>query len=56
MVRYVAIAPLSGSALHIFRLHFCKCIRPLPGIVADSTWQHSCMALWPAWSSQTPIP
>ena len=56
LVRYVAIAPLSGSALHIFKLHFCKCIRPLPGIVADSTWQHSGVALWPIWSSQTPIP
>ena len=31
---YVAIAPLSGSAFHILKLHFCKCIRPLPGIVA----------------------
>ena len=41
VVRYVAIAPLSGSALHIFKLHFCKCIRPLPGIVAaNRTWQH----------------
>ena len=25
---YVAIAPLSGSALHILTLHFCKCICP----------------------------
>ena len=28
VVRYAAIAPLSGSALHILTLHFCKCIWP----------------------------
>ena len=56
VVRYVAIAPLSGSALHILTLHFCKCILPSRGIVVANTLQHSCVALWPTWSSQTPIP
>ena len=40
LLSYVAISPLSGSAFHIFKLHFCKCIRPLPGIVAANGLQH----------------
>ena len=55
------------SCFAMLRLHFCKCIPyfdiallqvhlTLPGIVAANELQHFCMALWPVWSSQTPIP
>ena len=63
------LGPFRGSQwwFAMLRLHFCKCIPyfdiallqvhlTLPGIVAANDLQHSCVALWPAWSSQTPIP
>ena len=51
----------------MLRLHFCKCIPyfdiallqvhlTLPGIVAANELQQFSVALWPEWSSQTPIP